>query len=267
MRCLLNGNTDATQNGRWLRWGYKLLGPLVLSGVWSVRRFTRWRRTACRTSAIRYWGYLVVLTDRRERWGDVVLHSTMDDNRPSRTRSLNMPRTPLNASSTPKDSKYKHHGGFIGGGASQRAAHKIQVEAGAKGEIIKYAKWPANGFFGGRRLVFAAVLRRLAILVVPRSIQAPAIVHQGRGSLGREGVSATRPNNDQHRNCFSTARTMATTLPRLADGWSARPLLPSCSIRLRDSGEDRSQAKAEEYFRKIVAKESNSTGARLAIPH
>lgn len=72
-----------------------------------------------------------------------------------------MPRTPLNASSTPKDSKYKHHGGFIGGGESQRAAHKIQVEAVAKGEIIKYAKWPANGFFGGRGLVFVAVLRRL----------------------------------------------------------------------------------------------------------
>jgi creatinine amidohydrolase len=53
-----------------------------------------------------------------------------------------------------------------------------------------------------------------------------------------------------------TGKDMATALPKPADRWSATPF-PS-TILLYTEGEglpkDRSQAKAEEYFRKVVTK-------------
>lgn len=53
-----------------------------------------------------------------------------------------------------------------------------------------------------------------------------------------------------------TGKDMATALPKPADGWSATPFPSTILLYTEGQGlpKDRSQAKAEEYFHKVVAK-------------
>jgi creatinine amidohydrolase len=67
-------------------------------------------------------------------------------------------------------------------------------------------------------------------------------------------VQATNPKL-VHWELF-TGVDMATSLPKPGDGWSATPFPSSILLYTEGQGlpKDRSQAKAEEYFRKVVAK-------------
>jgi creatinine amidohydrolase len=53
-----------------------------------------------------------------------------------------------------------------------------------------------------------------------------------------------------------TGKDMATALPSPGDGWSATPFPSTILLYTEDQGlpKDRSQAKADEYFKKVVAK-------------
>ena len=55
---------------------------------------------------------------------------------------------------------------------------------------------------------------------------------------------------------FFTGKDMATALPSPGDGWSATPFPSTILLYTEGQGlpKDRSQAKADEYFKKVVAK-------------